>query len=72
MIWDELPDDLIKHILYLRKYETCKKYASTKIQATWKSYKTRVLISRYMLVRFYKDFKVYNPTFQIFFKKARL
>ena len=27
MIWDELPDDLIKHILYLRKYETCKKYA---------------------------------------------
>ena len=72
MIWDELPDDLIKYILYFRKYETCKNHASTKIQATWKCYKTRVLISRYLLVRFYKEFKVYNPTFQIFFIKARL
>lgn len=34
MIWDVLPYDLIKHILYFRKYETCKNYTSTKIQAS--------------------------------------
>lgn len=72
MKWDDLPDDLIKYILYLRKFETCKNYASSKIIATWKCYKMRVLINRYLLVRFYKDFRIYNPTFQIFYKKARL
>ena len=72
MNWDNLPDDLVKYILYLRKFETCKNYATTKIQATWKCYKMRVLISRYFLVRYYKDFKIYNPSFQIFLKKSCL
>ena len=40
--------------------------AATKIQSLWKCYKIKVLIKRYKMVRYLKDFRIWNPTIQIF------
>lgn len=72
MSWDELPDDIIKYIMFLRKNKTSKFKAATKIQSLWKCYKIKVLIKRYKMVRYLKDFRIWNPTIQIFLLRSRL
>ena len=52
MYWDNLPDDLIKYIMVLRKYYTCKTKAATIIQSTWKTYKIKIFQIRNQLKKF--------------------
>lgn len=72
MIWDNLPDDIIKIIMYFRKLLTCGNGAATYIQSRWKSYKTRVLIGRFRLLRYLREFRELNPTLIDFLLRSRL
>ena len=70
--WDFLPDDIVKIILNYRKLLTCQIPASIKIQSKWRCYKTRVLIGRFKMLRYLKDFRYWNPTIYEFLIKSRL
>lgn len=72
MKWDDLPNDIIDYIMFFRKLKTSGFNASTKIQSIWKCYKTRVLIGRYKMLRYLKDFKRWNPSIQEFLLRSRL
>tara|TARA_Y100000389_G_scaffold83770_3_gene80394 strand:+ start:2326 stop:2577 length:252 start_codon:yes stop_codon:yes gene_type:complete len=61
MKWDELPDDIIKYIMFFRKFKTSGFKASTKIQSLWKCHRTRLLIGRYKMLRYLKEFRIWNP-----------
>lgn len=70
--WDELPNEIIKIILIYRKKTTCQEPASIKIQSTWKYYRTRVLIGRFKMLRYLRDFRIWNPSIQTFLARSFL
>lgn len=72
MTWDDLPDDVIKIILYHRKRITCGNKCVNKIIATWKCYKTRILIGRFKLLRYLREFGHFNPSIKIFLLRSKL
>uniref|UniRef100_A0A6C0AZ98 Uncharacterized protein n=1 Tax=viral metagenome TaxID=1070528 RepID=A0A6C0AZ98_9ZZZZ len=72
MNWDNLPDDLVRYILFFRKLLMCNHPAATKIQSVWNCYRIRVLIGRFHMLRYLKDFKKWNPTINEFLKRSRL
>ena len=72
MKWDNIPNDIIKIIMYYRKVLTCGETASTKIISTWKCYKTRLLIGRFKMLRYLRDFRLFNPSIKIFLLRSRL
>ena len=72
MYWDNLPDEIINIIMKIRKILTCGNKASTYIQVRWRSYKTKVLIGRFRLLRYLRDFRIWNPTIQDFITRSKL
>tara|TARA_B100000424_G_scaffold263847_1_gene251588 strand:+ start:84 stop:302 length:219 start_codon:yes stop_codon:yes gene_type:complete len=72
MKWDDLPDEIVNYIMNFRKFKTSGFKASIKIQSLWKSYRTRVLIGRFKMLRYLKDFRNWNPTIQEFLLRSRL
>tara|TARA_B100001093_G_C26842477_1_gene1021207 strand:+ start:2111 stop:2329 length:219 start_codon:yes stop_codon:yes gene_type:complete len=72
MKWDDLPVEIVNYIMDFRKLKTSGYKASTKIQCIWKCYRTRVLIGRYKMLRYLKDFKIWNPNIQEFLLRSRL
>ena len=72
MKWDDVPDDVLKIIRYYRKLFTCGNMASTKIMSTWKCYKIRVLIGRFKMLRYLRDFRLFNPSIKIFLLRSKL
>lgn len=72
MRWDDIPDDILKIIMYYRKLFTCCEIASTKIISTWKCYKIRILIGRFKMIRYLKDFRLFNPSIKTFLIRSKL
>ena len=72
MNWNNLPDDLVRYILFFRKLLMCNHPAATKIQSVWNCYRIRVLIGRFHMLRYLKDFKKWNPTINEFLKRSKL
>ena len=72
MYWDILPDDIIKIILRYRKIKTCGNTVCTLIQSIWRTYRTRVLIARFKLFHYLKDFRIWNPNILEFISRSRL
>ena len=72
MNWDNLPDDIIRKIMYYHKLKTCYNKAVTKIQSVWKCYRTRILIGRFKMLRYLKEFKIYNPNIFEFINRSKL
>ena len=72
MSWDSLPFDL-RHIIFkYRKVYTCGNYCATKIKNAWLSYRTRVLIGRFKMLRYLREFRELNPTLRDFLLRSRL
>ena len=72
MKWEELPCDLIYLILKYRRLVTCGYNASLYIQKIWRSYKIKVLIGRYRLLRYLKEFRLWNPNINEFIIRSKL
>ena len=72
MKWDNLPSDLVEYIFFLRKVLTRENPAATKIQSTWYCYRTRILIGRFHMLRYLKDFREWNPNINEFIRRSRL
>lgn len=72
MNWDSMPDDIIRIILILRREITCGNNAVKYIQQKWNKYRTRILIGRFNMLRYLKDFREWNPTLQEFLSRSRL
>lgn len=61
-------NDLIEVILEWRKCIL----ASITIQKLWRSYRIKVLIGRFRLLRYIKDFRSWNPSITVFLNRAIL
>ena len=72
MKWDELPDELKRYILIFRKLLTCENPAAIKIQSIWHCYRTRILIGRFHMLRYLKDFRIWNPSINEFIERSKL
>lgn len=72
MNWDSLPQEIINIILSYRKIFTCANYCATKIKSTWLCYRTRVLIGRFRMLRYLREFRELNPTLREFLLRSRL
>jgi len=73
MNWDSLPREIVEIIMDYRRWETCgynKK--ARKIQGLWRCYRTRVLVGRFRMLRYLKDFKVWNPSMYEFISRSKL
>ena len=69
-MWSYLPNDIIDIIIDIKIKKINK--MSTKIQSIWRCYKTRVLVGRYKLLRYIKEFREYNTSIYSFLIKSRL
>lgn len=72
MKWDNLPDDIIRKILCIRREITCGNVAARRIQKQWYKYRTRVLIGRFHMLKYLKDFRIWNPTIDEFLSRSKL
>lgn len=72
MKWDNLPDDIIIMILNIRRDLTSGYNAAKFIQNKWKKYRIKILIGRFHMLRYLKDFREWNPTLQEFLSRSRL
>ncbi len=72
MNWDSLPNDIILIILKIRKNITCGNKAARVIQYKWFNYRKRVLIGRYNMLKYLKDFREWNPTLNEFLLRSKL
>ena len=73
MNWDSLPRELIDIIMDYRRLETCgynKK--ARKIQSTWRCFRTRILVGRFIMLRYLQDFRIWNPTMYEFISRSKL
>ena len=72
MKWDNLPNELINKILSYRRNLILTKISSIKIQSIWRMYRTKVLIGRFKMLKYLKEFKKWNPSINIFIKRSKL
>ena len=72
MNWDNLPSDIIKLILNFRKKITCGNNAARFIQKKWCIYRSRILIGRFRMLRYLKDFRDWNPSLEEFLSRSIL
>tara|TARA_B100000085_G_scaffold230236_1_gene216701 strand:- start:440 stop:595 length:156 start_codon:yes stop_codon:yes gene_type:complete len=50
----------------------CGNIAVDKIISLWKCYKTRVLIGRFKMLKYLKEFRLFNPTLKEFLLRSKL
>ncbi len=72
MNWEELPLEIKRIILKYRKIFTCGNFCANKIINSWKCYKTRVLIGRFKMLMYLKDFRMFNPNLKQFLLRSKL
>lgn len=72
MNWDKLPQEIREIIFYYRKMIMCGNKACDVIISRWKCYKTRVLIGRFKMLRYLKDFRLFNPSLKEFLLRSKL
>jgi hypothetical protein len=70
--WDMMGDDLRRLVLHWRRRLMLERAASTRVQSAMRSWRTRVLLKRYVAHRFLRDFCVFNPSASIFLARSRL
>ena len=72
MNWDNLPDDILKMIFSYRREITCGDKAAKYIQRGWNKYRTKILIGRYKMLWYLKEFREWNPTLNEFLIRSKL
>ena len=73
MNWDSLPKEIIELIMFYRKQLTCGDTKNIiKIQSLWRHYKTKILIDRFKMLKYIKDFRIWNPNINEFIIRSKL
>lgn len=67
-MWDALPWELRVRIAAMARRER----AAIAVQRTWSGYRTRVLMGRFRMLRYLREFRTWNPTLSAFLSRARL
>lgn len=70
--WDSLPSELKEMIMHWRRALTCYKPGAVRIQSAWRGYRLRVLLGRFRLLQYLRDFRRWNPTVSMFLYRAKL
>jgi hypothetical protein len=70
LLWKNLPDDIGYIILYI--IINNRKKNAIKIQSIWRCYRVRVLIGRFKLLRYIKEFREYNYNIYYFISRSRI
>jgi len=68
----DLPDDIISLIMFFRKIKTASKKATSYIQAHWFGYRTRILLTRFKMLKHLKEFREFNPSIKQFLLRSKL
>ena len=72
MKFDNLPYDIIKLIFYFRKHLTASNKASKYIQSHWIGYRIRILLARFKMLKYLKEFREFNPSIKQFLLRSKL
>ena len=65
--FSKLPDDVLKLIVNLIK----KKYFIIKLQACWRGFRIRKLMTRFICLRYLQEFRDWNPTAIVYLSRCR-
>ena len=71
-MWDDLPSDIVALILTMRNTMRRRDSAAIRMQRVWRAYRVRMLIGRYRMLRYLQVFHHYNPSLEVFLRRARL
>lgn len=55
-----------------RKIFTCGDKIVNKIISVWKCYRVRVLLARFKMLQYLKDFRLFNPSLKEFLLRSKL
>jgi hypothetical protein len=70
-MWDDLPPEL-RLLIFRFLNHTMRREAAVLLQACWRRYRARVLIGRYAVLRYLREFRRWNPRLSDFLARARL
>ena len=66
------PDDLLELILAQVRADRIRLAATLRIQTAFRGYRIRLLMLRFLTMRYLWHFRIFNPSAAIFFARARL
>ena len=69
-MWDDLPDE-IRDLVFAWRTQLFLN-AIVSIQAHWRRYRVRVLLKRFVLLRYLHEFRDWNPSATVFLRRTRL
>jgi hypothetical protein len=69
-MWRQLPAELT--LLVLRFRARLLAGHARRIQTAWRGYRARVLLGRFRMLRYLRDFREWNPSAPNFLRRARL
>ena len=72
MNWDGLPKEITQLIMFYRKQIISRNMKIIKIQSLWRCYKIKILVKRFKMLRYLKDFKIWNPNINEFIIRSKL
>lgn len=72
MNWDNLPKEITQLIMFYRKQITCGNMKIIKIQSLWRHYKIKILVKRFKMLRYIKEFRIWNPNINEFIIRSKL
>ena len=70
-MWDDLPTD-IRLLIFRFLNHTMRREAAVAIQASWRRYRAYVLVKRYIMLRYLREFRRWNPRLSVFLERARI
>lgn len=72
-MWDDMPDDVRGLIFAWRTYLCVRAIrASIRVQTHWRKYRVRMLLKRFLALRYMHTFREWNPTATAFLMRTRL
>lgn len=71
-MWDDLPSEVRVHIARMAHREERTNAAALAVQRAWAGYRTRILIGRFRMLQYLREFLLWNPSLSEFMRRARL
>ena len=70
-MWDDLPSEVRVHIVRMARRDQRTHGAALAVQRAWTGYRTRVLLGRFRMLRYLREFLLWNPSATEFMRRAR-